>query len=122
MKDIKKILKELPEEQSPKITDNVIFGIIKRETERFKEKRISLILIFLFLILGTLGIKKFLESAEFLDSWGFWEMARKDFSWVDLQAFLEGNPVIEGLFLLFITLMITVPIWVYGHKDKKIGR
>jgi len=121
-KDIKKILKDLPSGQPKKVAGNVVARIIKREVERWREKRFSWGLLGLLGILGALGIVKVLEAVEILDTADFWAIVSLDRSFLDWQSFLEGNPVTEGLFVIIISLLLIVPIWVLRHKDKEIGR
>ena len=121
-KDLKKILKELPEERPRKGADNIVARIIKREIKRWKEKRISWVLLGMLGVLGVLGIVKILEAAEILDTAGFWLMIKEQPALLEWQSFLEGFPVTEGLFVLLISLLLIVPIGILVRKDKWLGR
>ena len=121
--DFKKVLKDLEvKAPSGKTVNNIVAKIIKKEIERWKEIKISWVLLGVLAVLGMLGIIKILEAMEILDTAGFWVLAGQDRSFLNWQSFYEGFPVTEALFIIFITLILLVPIWVIRHKDKEIGR
>ncbi len=122
MEELKKIIKQLPEEKSSKVAENIVSKIINRELSRLKEKKSSWLLLAGLLVLMILGFSKALESAEALGTADFWDLVGLDKNFLDFQTFLEGNPLIEAIFILFISLLLIVPIWVIRHKDKVIGR
>lgn len=123
MRDLKKILKNLPEEKPrEKVAENIVSRIISREIERWCEKKYSFYLLVLLLVLGVLGIKKVTESMELLGTSDYWAMVKQQPAFLELEALLEGNPVTEVLFIIFVTLMIIVPIVILVRKDKWLGR
>jgi len=123
MKDLRKIVKGMPEEKPLEpVVKMTVAKIVKKEIKRWREKKISWVLIGVLVMLGVLGVLKMLEAAEILDTSGFWLMIKEDPSFLEWQSFLEGFPVTEGLFVIVITLLLIVPIWVIRHKDQIIGR
>ncbi len=122
MKNLKKILRTLPAERPKKVADYMVTKIIKREIERWREKKISRFLLFLLGLLGVLGVLRVLEAAEILDTAGFWLMVKEQPALLEWQSFTEGFPVAEGLFVIIVSFLLIVPIIILVRKDKWLGR
>jgi hypothetical protein len=120
---LKNVLISLPSEgPRESVARMTVARIVEREVERWREKKHSFYLLSLLLVLGVLGIKKMAESMELLGTSDYWAMVRQQPTFLELEAFLEGNPITELLFLIFVILMIIVPMVVLVRKDKWLGR